>query len=58
MAQLPRVAAPGSRWNYSTGETFVAGALVQAAVARTLSDYLSERIWGRIGMEAPATWWL
>ena len=58
MAQLPRVAAPGSRWNYITGETFVAGALVQAAVARTLSDYLSERIWGRIGMEAPATWWL
>jgi CubicO group peptidase (beta-lactamase class C family) len=58
MARLPRVAAPGARWNYSTGETFVAGALVHAAVGRSLSDYLSERIWALLGMEAPATWWL
>ena len=58
MAQLPRVAAPGARWNYSTGETFIAGALVSAAVRRTLSDYMSERIWVPLGMEAPATWWL
>jgi len=58
MAGLPRVAAPGERWNYSTGETFVAGALVQAAVGRTLCEYLSERIWVPMGMEAPATWWL
>ena len=58
MAQLPRVAATGARWNYSTGETFVAGALVQAAVGRSLSEYLAERIWARVGMEAPATWWL
>ena len=34
------------------------GALVQAAVGRSLSEYLAERIWARVGMEAPATWWL
>src|SRR4029077_10945029 len=32
MAALPRAAAPGRRWNYSTGETHVAGALLFAAV--------------------------
>ena len=58
MARLPRVAPAGSVWNYSTGETFIAGALVCAAVGRTLSDYLSERIWARVGMESAATWWL
>src|SRR5699024_183783 len=31
MAKLPRAAEPGTRWNYSTGETHVAGALVKAA---------------------------
>ena len=58
MAKLPRAAAPGSRWNYSTGETHVAGALVRAAVGKPLAEYLSERIWARFGMEAEATWWL
>jgi CubicO group peptidase (beta-lactamase class C family) len=58
MAKLPRAAAPGTLWNYSTGETFVAGAVVQAAVARPLAEYLSERIWSKAGMEADATWWL
>jgi CubicO group peptidase (beta-lactamase class C family) len=34
------------------------GALVGAAVKRSLSGYLSEKIWSRFGMEAEATWWL
>jgi CubicO group peptidase (beta-lactamase class C family) len=58
MARLPRVAPAGTVWNYSTGETFIAGALLSAATGRTLSDYLSERIWARVGMESAATWWL
>ncbi len=58
MSKLPRVAPPGTRWNYSTGETHVAGALVRAAVGKPLADYLSERIWATFGMEADATWWL
>src|SRR5271166_136 len=37
MSRLPRAASPGSVWNYSTGETHVAGALVQAAVGRPLA---------------------
>jgi hypothetical protein len=49
---------PGSRWNYSTGETQVAGALLRAAVGSPLAEYLSDRIWARFGMESDATWWL
>jgi CubicO group peptidase (beta-lactamase class C family) len=58
MASLPRAAAPGTVWNYSTGETHVVGALLRAAVGRPLAEYLSERIWSRAGMEAEAHWWL
>ena len=58
MATLPRVAPPGTRWNYSTGETHVLGALVRAAVKRPLAQYLSEKMWAKLGMEADATWWL
>jgi CubicO group peptidase (beta-lactamase class C family) len=58
MAGLPRAAEPGTRWNYSTGETHVVGALVRAAVGRPLAEYLSERIWAKFGMESDATWWL
>ncbi|MEO8052971.1 MAG: serine hydrolase [Acidobacteriota bacterium] len=58
MAKLPRAAAPGAVWNYDTGETQVAGDLLRAAVKRPLTQYLSERIWSKFGMESDATWWL
>lgn len=58
MSRLPRVAEEGSLWNYSTGETHVVGELLKAATGRWLSDYLSEKIWSRAGMEADASWWL
>ena len=58
MAGLPRVAKPGTLWNYSTGETQVAGALLGAATGQHLADYLSEKIWSPLGMEANANWWL
>jgi CubicO group peptidase (beta-lactamase class C family) len=58
MAKLPRAAAPGSLLNYNTGETIVAGEALQGAVGTSMSAYLSDRIWKRIGMESAATWWL
>ena len=58
MSSLPRAGAPGTIWNYSTGETHVVGALVHAAVKRPLAQYLSEKIWSKFGMETDATWWL
>lgn len=56
MGRLPRQAEPGTRWNYSTGETNLVGALVAAAEGRPLAELLSERIWSRAGMEADAFW--
>jgi CubicO group peptidase (beta-lactamase class C family) len=58
MADLPRAAPPGSVFNYSTGETDIAGAVLSAAVGRNLSEYLGERIWQPFGMEADAYWML
>ncbi len=58
MKRLPRAAAPGTVNNYNTGETLVAGEVVHNAVKRSLSEYLSERIWQPFGMESDATWWL
>jgi len=58
MTTLPKAAPVGSVWNYSTGETQVAGALLRAAVKKPLSDYLSEKIWSKYGMQSDATWWL
>ncbi|VVO96008.1 hypothetical protein PS865_02594 [Pseudomonas fluorescens] len=45
MASLPTAAPPGSRTNYSTGETQVLGQLVSAAVGKPLTQYLGEKIW-------------
>lgn len=56
MRRLPRAAAPGTRWNYDTGETDLAGALVAAATHRSLADYLSAAIWRRYGMADDAYW--
>jgi CubicO group peptidase (beta-lactamase class C family) len=58
MASLPRAAEPGTVWNYSTGETQVAGALVQAATDKPVAEYLSEKIWSKVGMDSDANWWL
>jgi len=57
MAGLPSAHPPGTYWNYNTGETYVLGALVRAAVKRPLSQYLSDKIWSTYGMEEDATWW-
>jgi CubicO group peptidase (beta-lactamase class C family) len=58
MSKLPRAGEPGSIWNYSTGETFIVGELIHAAVKKPVAEYLSERIWSKFGMESDATWWL
>jgi CubicO group peptidase (beta-lactamase class C family) len=58
MKRLPRKAPPGTVFNYNTGETNVAGAVLRAATGRTLAQYLSEKIWQPAGMEADAYWLL
>ena len=56
MAQRPRVAEAGRVFNYNTAETDLAGAILRGVVGKTLSDYLSEKIWRPFGMQADGYW--
>jgi CubicO group peptidase (beta-lactamase class C family) len=57
MAGLERVSAPGSVWNYNSGEANIAGAVLEGATHKPLATYLSETLWAPLGMEREATWW-
>jgi len=54
MRGLARIAPPGARFNYNTGDTYVLGCLVSAATGMTLAAYMSRSIWARLGMEFDA----
>jgi CubicO group peptidase (beta-lactamase class C family) len=56
MKQLPREAEPGKTWVYKTGETNLIGVLVTSATHKSLSDYLTEKVWSNYGMEQDAVW--
>lgn len=58
MRRLQPEAEPGSKWVYKTGETNLIGVLVTSATNKTLSDYLSEKIWSVYGMQQDASWLL
>ncbi|MEE4659927.1 MAG: serine hydrolase [Halieaceae bacterium] len=58
MAGLDKAAPPGTRWNYSTGETQVVAALVAEATGMPVAEYLSQTIWQPFGMASDALWWL
>ena len=58
MNALQKAGAPGSIWNYSTGESFLAGALLERVTHKALATYLSETLWSPLGMEKDATWWI
>lgn len=51
-----RVAEPGERFNYNTGESNLAGAVLRAAIGNNLATYLSHKVWQPFGMEADANW--
>lgn len=53
-----RVAEPGTVWNYNTGETYLLGAVLRAAVGNNLSSYLSRTIWSRFAMGDDGFWML
>ncbi|HVZ69005.1 MAG TPA: serine hydrolase [Rhizomicrobium sp.] len=56
MAKLQRAHPPGKVFNYNTGETSLAGFLVERATHKSLSRYLSEKIWKKIGAGRDAVW--
>jgi CubicO group peptidase (beta-lactamase class C family) len=56
MRKLPREAPAGTKWVYKTGETNLIGVLVSSATKKSLSAYLSEKIWKPYGMAQDAVW--
>jgi len=49
-----RVAPPDTRWHYASSETEILGLILRAVTGKPVADYLSEKIWQRIGTEADA----
>ncbi len=56
MRNLKREAPAGEKWVYKTGETNLIGVLVSEATGKTLSEYLTEKVWMPYGMENDAVW--
>ncbi|UVO53430.1 serine hydrolase [Sphingomonas sp. SUN039] len=56
MKKLTREAPAGTKWVYKTGETNLIGVLVSSATGKSLSAYLSDKVWKPFGMEADAFW--
>jgi CubicO group peptidase (beta-lactamase class C family) len=56
LGALPRVAKPGEKFNYNTGETHLVGAIVRAAVGNNLATYASQKIWSQFAMESNGYW--
>jgi CubicO group peptidase (beta-lactamase class C family) len=51
-----RDAPPNSRFAYASSETELLGLVVSRAVKMPLADYLSARVWQKLGAEADAAW--
>ena len=49
-------APPGERWRYSEADVQVLGFVLEAAVGKSLSAYLTEKVWKPLGMESEALW--
>ncbi|MBO1331056.1 serine hydrolase [Streptomyces sp. VRA16 Mangrove soil] len=55
---LPRAAAPGGTFNYSTVDSQVLGWVLEAATGERLARYAHSRLWSRIGAESDAYYFL
>jgi hypothetical protein len=52
-----RIAGPaGRRFPYNNVNPVLLGMVLERATGRTVSAYLSERLWGPLGMEADGSW--
>lgn len=57
MTKQPAEVPPGTRSQYNTGESYLVSAVLEAATGENMVDYMSDRLWSKIGMEYDARWW-
>jgi CubicO group peptidase (beta-lactamase class C family) len=55
-ATCVRACAPGTFNRYNSTDTHVLGMVVRGATGGSLSDYLRDKLWAPLGMEADAFW--
>ena len=48
--------APGEKFRYNNYNPLLVGMVIERATGKSVSEYLSEKIWQPLGMSAPATW--
>ncbi len=54
---MKRAIQPGSKFEYSTLDTVVLGWVLERAIGgKSISEYMSERIWQPLGAEADGSW--
>lgn len=53
---LKRATQPGTVNHYNSMDTQVLGMLLRAATGRTIADYMEEKLWLPLGMEASGHW--
>jgi CubicO group peptidase (beta-lactamase class C family) len=58
MQSTPVIDKPGERFQYQSGSTQLLSMALRKATGKSPSDYASEKLWKKIGMEAPAYWHL
>ena len=49
---------PGEKFRYKSGTTQLLGMVIKKATGKTLSDYLTEKLWQPLGAEKTALWQL
>lgn len=53
---LKRVREPGTYNHYVSVDTQILGMILTKATGRSITDYMSEKLWSKIGAEADAYW--
>ncbi|MEM1132734.1 MAG: serine hydrolase [Pseudomonadota bacterium] len=57
-ASMQREFEPGTKFRYSSMETFVLGMVLSRATGESVSSYLERKLWHPLGMETDAYWLL
>lgn len=47
---------PGTDFDYQSNSTQMLGMILQRATGKSVSEYMEEKLWSRIGTESDATW--
>ncbi|MER1046242.1 serine hydrolase [Pseudomonas aeruginosa] len=56
VAKLQRASEPGRQHHYVSADTQVLGMVLKGATGRSLTDYMADKLWSRLGVECSGSW--